>query len=321
MGILVGSARTDENGEDHSGKAGDQTGHEVETQEWYLHPLGWVLIRPKRQDVANYIAQDVQYACDNDNVGYDQWNSNSLYIAAKPHGFDISKVTVPCETHCAALIRVGAAYAGVKCDIQSLIDCPAFYTVTEAAILKGTGQFDIIYDSKYTEHWEYLRRGDILVTPTQGHTVCVLQDGPLAYEGEKTEEFDVPISYITTGNVWLREAPSSSSPKAINYAILKNTVVTVDGTFGNWAHCRYGDHVGYISLRYAKPIEIRYKATGNLWLRKSAGTLSLPVTLIHKGEYVVGTGEEKEVAGRPWYEVSYNGKAGWASSKYLERWV
>lgn len=319
MAILIGSARTDENGNDHSGAAGDQTGHEVETQEWYLHSKGWVLIRPKNRDVANYIAQDVKYACDNDNVGYDQWNANSLYNVSKKYGFDISKVNTPCETHCAALIRVGVCYAGVKCDIQSLIDCPDFYTATEANVLNATGEFDVIRDPKYTDHWEYLRKGDILVTPVKGHTVCVLQDGPNAYEDEKTEEFKFPVKYITTGNVWLREAPTSSSAKVMGSAILKGSIVSVYGTFGNWAKCGYHEYVGYISLRYARPLEIRFKATGNLWLRKSPGTLGLPVTLVRKGDIVIGTGEEQTVSDRVWYVVSYKDKCGWASSKYLEK--
>lgn len=34
MAILIGSARMDENGKANSGKAGDQTGIEVSTQNW-----------------------------------------------------------------------------------------------------------------------------------------------------------------------------------------------------------------------------------------------------------------------------------------------
>ena len=35
MAVKVGSARIDENGKAHGGKAGDQTGKEVSTQNWY----------------------------------------------------------------------------------------------------------------------------------------------------------------------------------------------------------------------------------------------------------------------------------------------
>ena len=35
MAVLIGSARIDENGRAHGGKAGDQNGKEVSTQNWY----------------------------------------------------------------------------------------------------------------------------------------------------------------------------------------------------------------------------------------------------------------------------------------------
>ena len=313
MAILIGSARTDENGEDHSGKAGDQTGHEVETQPWYLHDLGWVVIRPKDKDVGNYIAEDVQYACDNPNVGYDQWNANSLYNVARPYGFDISKVTTPCETHCAALIRVGVCYAGVKLDINVLINCPEFYTGNEVSVLKATGQFDILDDPKYTKNWEWLRRGDILVTPVQGHTVCVLEDGPYAYEETPTGS----LIYKTTGNVYIRKGPGIDYAKV--GAIPKGKYVYVYEIVEGWARCSYEDKEGYVSMKYLTEVDKRYFTTGNVWMRKSAGVLGIPIMTIKAGSFVKGTGMTASVLGSPWYEVIYDGKIGWCSGKYLQK--
>lgn len=46
--VYVGSARSDENGKAHSGKAGDQkSGREVSTQAWYKHSKGWRVFRAK----------------------------------------------------------------------------------------------------------------------------------------------------------------------------------------------------------------------------------------------------------------------------------
>jgi glycolate oxidase len=55
----VGSARIDERGRARGGKAGDQTGREVMIQDGYIHPDGWVVIRPKDLTVAAVIAAGI----------------------------------------------------------------------------------------------------------------------------------------------------------------------------------------------------------------------------------------------------------------------
>ena len=45
MAVKVGSARIDENGRAHGGKAGDQTGKELSVQNWYRHSKGWRVLR------------------------------------------------------------------------------------------------------------------------------------------------------------------------------------------------------------------------------------------------------------------------------------
>ena len=313
MPVLIGSARTDENGNDYGGQAGDQTGHEVETQEWYLHPKGWIVIRAKKKEVAECIAKDVEYACLNDNVGYDQWQANSLYNKAKHVGFDIKRVTEPCETHCAALIRVSVCYAGVECDIKVLIDCPDFYTATEAATLEKTGEFDILTDPKYTEHWEWLRRGDILVTKTKGHTVGVLQDGPEAYDDEPAHA----TLYRTTGTVYIRTGPSKNYPTV--GVVPRNELVYVYSIQDGWAKSSYKDTEGYISMKYLTEADRRYYTTGNVWMRKTFGIIGLPIEIIKAGTFVTATGKTASVLGTPWYEVMYDGKVGWCSGKYLQK--
>ena len=106
MAVKVGSARIDENGKARGGKAGDQTGKEVSTQNWYLHSKGWRVYRAKNPSVAEKIAQCMERACKNSNIGYDQDQRNTLYKVAEPLGFDTAKVTTPCETDCSALVRV-----------------------------------------------------------------------------------------------------------------------------------------------------------------------------------------------------------------------
>lgn len=172
MAVLIGSARHDENGKYSGGMAGDQTGDECSTQVWYLHSKGWVCIRAKDAGAREKIAQNMEYACANRHIGYDQGQNTTLYAAAKNVGFDCSKVVTDCETDCARLVRVCVLYAGIS--------CADFYTGDEKSALQKTGDFEVLTDSKYTTSSDFLLRGDILVTKTKGHTVVVLSNGAKA---------------------------------------------------------------------------------------------------------------------------------------------
>ena len=179
MAVTIGSARIDENGNAHGGRAGDQSGKEVSTQAWYRHSKGWRVLRCTDEARAEKIARAMQAACDNANIGYDQYQRDTLYNAAKPLGFDPARVDTPCETDCSALVRVCCAYAGIPVD--------NFRTTNEAGVLLRSGAFTELKESRYTDQSAYLRRGDILVTRTQGHTVVVLSNGSKA-ETTSTEE-------------------------------------------------------------------------------------------------------------------------------------
>lgn len=179
MAVIIGSARGDENGNPHGGQPGDQTGREVSTQNWYRASKGWRVFRPKNPEVAERIARNMQAACDNPHIGYDQYDRLTLWAVSEPLGFDCAAVTVGVETDCSALVRVCCAYAGVG--------LPNFNTAAEPRILMDSGAFDELIGEKYTDSPDYLRRGDILCTKTQGHTAVVLTDGPRTYDtGDRT---------------------------------------------------------------------------------------------------------------------------------------
>ena len=188
MAVKVGSARIDENGKTHGGKAGDQNGKEVSTQAWYRHKKGWRVLRCKSADKADKIARAMQAACDNANIGYDQYQRDTLYNLAKTVDFDPGKVKTPCETDCSALVRVCLAYAGIT--------VKNFRTPNEASILLRSGEFIELKESRYTDQSGYLRRGDILVTRTQGHTVIVLSNGSKA---ETTPAEETPRTILKRG--------------------------------------------------------------------------------------------------------------------------
>lgn len=166
MTIKVGSARIDERGHAHGGSAGDQTGKEVSTQNYYKHSKGWVVLRAKSAKQANAIAKDMLYACANHNIGYDQYQRDTLYNVAKEVGFNCSKVNKRVETDCSALVRVCCCYAGIIVG--------NFRTYNERKMLLATGQFDDVTSKVNTSTGKGLCIGDVLVTKTHGHTVVVV---------------------------------------------------------------------------------------------------------------------------------------------------
>lgn len=265
MAVLTGSARLDENEGIMHGQAGDQTGREVVTENWYLHKKGWVVLRAKDPAKAEKIAWDMQAACDNNNIGYDQSENTTLYNVASKVGFDCSKVKTPCETDCSQLVRVCCWYAGIKVGW--------FYTATEASVLMSTGQFDQLTDKKYTESSDYLKRGDILVTKTQGHTIVVLSNGSKAVEAAPVEPVkpEVKIAdayyydkamagkYKIVTDLYLRSSANPTNPNNILYVMKEGKTAQCWGYYNmyngvKWPCVVYGNKKGYCSSKYLKKV-------------------------------------------------------------------
>jgi len=164
MSVIIGSARIDENGHAHGGKAGDQKQTskpdykgEVSMQEFYVSTKGWYIFRAKSSDHANGLAKAMKTACNNANIGYDQWQRDNII---KDHT-DSKKKT---ECDCSSLVR--------ECIIEATGKDPGnIRTVDMPVLLPKTGLFQdkITYKAGTT-----LYTGDILVTKTSGHTVIVV---------------------------------------------------------------------------------------------------------------------------------------------------
>lgn len=251
MAVYLASAHGDEKGGAHGGKAGDQTGNELSVRPYYIHSKGWRVFRPLDPEKGLVIAQTAKAACDNPNIGYDQWQRLSLYNEAQKVGFDVAKVAVPCETDCSALARVCCAAAG--------IDVRNFDTSTEPAALMATRQFEELTEAKYTRSSDNLRPGDILVTAVKGHTeVCISYgkySAPATPEPEKPTTTGRKVVLIQGGSCWVRTAPNTNGAKL--GAVTAGTQLAYGGqSINGWHLVDYRNKNGWVSGKYAKVVTV-----------------------------------------------------------------
>ena len=163
MGLIVGSARIDENGNLKNGKTGDQTRKEVSTQAYYTHKKGWYVLRAKSVAHANALATAMKQACDNNKIGYDQNERNGVITQLKKYG-SLDKIATATECDCSSLVRTCIIQATGK-DVGNIT------TANEASVLEASGLFEA---KKSVTGEGMLYNGDILVTKTKGHTVIVV---------------------------------------------------------------------------------------------------------------------------------------------------
>ena len=218
MTIKVGSARIDERGHAHGGRAGDQSGKELSTQNYYKHKKGWVVLRPKTAEQANKIAKDMLYACANHHIGYDQYQRNTLYNIAKDVGFNCSLVNKNCETDCSALVRVCLAYAG--------IDVENFRTYNQKNVLLKSGQFTDVTSKVNTSTGKGLCIGDVLVTKTSGHTVVVVSGATkrgetTTFTNARVGEFQKAYNADYRGKLTVDNKLGPKTQEAVSKVVLK----------------------------------------------------------------------------------------------------
>ena len=324
--VRVGSARIDENGKLVGGQAGDQTGLEVAIEPWYLHAKGWVVIRAKDANVAERIAADMEMACKNNLIGYDQSTSWDLYDKVRQYGWDCSKLKTAAETDCSSLVRVCVAYATGK-------NIPWFSTLNQVTVLSGTGYFDILTAPKYTRSSDYLRRGDILCTCTQGHTVVVLDNGTAGQTATaSSSKGNTSLCGTGIGTAVAQQAMHVRSGAGTNHTSLAiisaGTAVEVLGVENGWykivwpgTACGYaytaqgGSYYSYTAKAAPDPIKVgdQVRFTGSAqyisaWSQNplTASRCTAKVTQICKG-------------GKHQYHLIGDGVYGWVDAESINR--
>ena len=220
MGIMIGSARSDERGKLSGGAAGDQkqvsntndTKGEVSMQPFYVHKKGWYILRPKSAALAAKMAERMIAACNNKNIGYDQGNRLGVII----YGIDTKTKT---ECDCSSLSRQVVKKASGK-------DPGNFTTANAAAVLVATGLFmpKISYVSQAKTP---VYNGDILVTKTKGHIVVVVSGNPRSQSSGSGSS--------AKGEYNMQTIRKGSKGKAVKIwqVILGYTGTKIDGVFGS----------------------------------------------------------------------------------------
>lgn len=332
--VLIGSARGDENGKAYGGKAGDQTGREVSTQNWYLHSKGWRVLRCIHADMRPMIADAMCKACANDNIGYDQYQRDTLYKAAEKLGWAVENVNTPVETDCSALVRVCVTAALYRTG-RTGIAIPDVYTGNLASKLLATGIFAELTETKYTTKADYLGAGDILVTKAKGHTVIVLSDGELFDGGAETEscalgertlrkgdegedvrtlqEYLIKLGY-SVGNAGTDGIYGGKTADAVQ-AFQTAKSLAADGIYGAMTHDAL---MAALETKSDAP-EIAPEAVNDLTVKSGTWNLRTgPGTAYPVAAVVQGGAKLSALSAESWIPVLHDGQPLWISKKALE---
>lgn len=335
MAAKIGSARSDERGKITGGKAGDQkSGKEVSAQSWYKHSKGWRVFVCKIPEMRPIMADLMQQACDNNNIGYDQYERTSLTKQLPGAGYIIRKVGKKCETDCSRLVIdiINCAFKQLGIDAE----IPNGNTSTLPNLLLKSGYFEELKGSKYTDNDDYLPTSAILNTRTKGHVVMVITGG------DKAGETPAPDKVYNLGDRILRNGCKGPDVKE-----LQSLLIQLDYDLGKWgADGDFGDATeeavrflqrkakitvdGEVGPDTLKALEKELKVEdgdgdpkdakhvrikgGNCYVRKEPKVASgNDLGVVYEGKLLPYLGEKSETG---WLAVEYNSQKAWVSGKY-----
>lgn len=245
--VALGMASKDENARYSGGSAGDQSGKEVYVLNTWYNQNWTSVLRPLDDQLAEKIAQAMEAACANPNIGYDQGQRNSLYTEAKKVNMNLALIQTPCECDCSSLVSICCICAGLPANIFFAGgNMRTTFDMEDACLM--TGKFVNLTEPKYLTQKDYLKRGDILLNRNQ-HVVVVLGNGKYS---EAVTNPDAAI-YKVKVNVNVLNVRSNPSPKAIvTGRLYKDQIYTIVAVEGGWGKLKSGK--GWINLEFVSQV-------------------------------------------------------------------
>lgn len=293
MAEKIGHASGDEHKKLHGGNAGDQTGREVFTRDWYNRPWNCV-IEFIDANMAEKNAVAMEHACKNDNIGYNQYQRNTLLVEARKHNYDPGKVTKKVETDCSALVALCCMYAGIP-ESCLVVGGNSAYTGNIRHLLEKTGKVKVYTDKKHITSGHYNHRGAILLY--EGHHVAIqLEDGSEVKKNKATtsekEQTNNADARTNNSNPYMIEITTRAinvrKNAGIEYDVVavfnQGDICSVSKTKNGWG---YVNNIGWMSLNpnYSKDIHsfTGKVSAGLLNVRDKASTDGNVIKTIKKG--------------------------------------
>ena len=238
--VRLAQASKDENGRYINGKAGNQTGSELNIRTWYNRPWDTVL-RPISIDLGKQIAHVAQILVKNNRIGYDQHQRTTAYDQCSKINWDINRINEIglCECDCSSLIAVILKFCGIS--IPKTV-----YTGNLASYLMQTGKFICLREPKYLNGDQYLREGDIVLN-TAHHVAVVIDDGEKAQINFTAYPAQVKVNTY----LQVRTAPNGAEYKfsdGTSFRLPNGMIVAIVQESGKWG--RLSDIQGWVSLSY-----------------------------------------------------------------------
>jgi len=173
----------------------------------------------------------------------------------------------------------------------------------------------------------------IWINPTQNMTgAAPVTVNPVPAAPEQVPSAPTVTTMKTTAYLNMRTGPATSYNSVL--VIPKGATVTLVEDKGEWKKITYNGKTGWSSGKYLSGVSVSapvnlpaaspvptvpsangaiYKTTGNLYMRTGPAKTTASVLIMPYGAHVTLVED-----GGEWKKVTYNGKTGWASGKYLQ---
>lgn len=301
----IAHATKNEIGTITGGQLGDQTGLEVMVQDFFEY--GWTKVfRPKNPTAADKLAKYAEIIAKNDHVGYGQGSDRyTMYLAAKALNYDFKAISTDCATDCSQLIATICIACGMTVS-------PYMYTGNEEGCLDQTGEFHkLMYDFGMD-----LKRGDILLTTTRGHTAIVVE-GSFPDHLPKWVGEAYGMQYIPVYADYRKESERATWPTLAAGNLFDVCDETVNFYFVRIA----GEHFGWVQREYVlrKTEKESGRVTSAVHVRTNPGGSFKSLGILEQGESVKICDVKKAANGADWYYIRYRDGWGFSSAKYIKK--